>query len=162
VTRATCTLADVNRDAAPDLAVLAEFVGTAIATIERQFYVYGGDVNREKGPVEFTFRDGRTLRLEVGGDGESLKVLTQPWVDPFPSPLSAENAEFVASSGRWTRFDVSATKPYVGLIGGLVIEFVPIVAPAGKLVGVVVATSTGSVSVECDADEVRVTLANAE
>jgi hypothetical protein len=152
----------VNRGAAPDLAVLAEFVGAAIATIERQFYVYGGDINRQKGPVEFTFRNGRTLRLDVGGDGESLKILTRPWIDPFPPPLSAENAEFVASSGKWTRFDVSATQPYVGLIGSPVTEFVPIVASGGNLVGVVVATSTGSVNVECDADEVRVTLTNAE
>jgi hypothetical protein len=137
---------------------LGTFVGATSASIARLFYVFDGTAREDRGPVEITFTDGRFVGLDVGGDGESLRLDDKPWDDPFLDPLSAENAEFVARSGKWTRFDLSAVEPYAHLIGSWVTDVVPVVHRIEKLTGVVVVTSGGSLEVECDADDVWVTL----
>jgi hypothetical protein len=150
----------MNAEVAQDPPAFVGFAGAVIASIRRLHHVYLDAIDRGKGPIEFTFSDGRVLRLDAGPDGEALAIFTRPWVDPFQSP---ENAEFVARSGKWTEFDVSADSPYSGLILSPVTDFVPIRSPSGKLVGVVVVTLAGSLKIETHgADEIWVTSTNAE
>src|SRR5436190_1195550 len=87
---------------------LAGVVGQRITTIRRIFFVAGGVVERSNGPIEFSFEDGSCLLLESGPDGETLRLSRASWQDPFLAPLSPENADFVARSGKWTAFCVSA------------------------------------------------------
>jgi hypothetical protein len=141
---------------------LAEFVGGEIASIARRFYVFEGVAADDRGPVEFVFQDGRFVGLDVGGDGESIRLDEEPWVDPFRRPLSRENAEFVDSSGKWTRFDVSTIEAYAYLIGSRVSQFAPVMGSSGKVIGLGVMTSTGSMRIECDADEVWVTFPHSD
>jgi hypothetical protein len=124
--------------------VLTDLAGASIASVGRQHYVYRNKIDRAKGPIELTFRDGRLLRLECGADGEALAIFTEPWVDPFRGPLSPENAEFVARSGKWTQFDVSADSLYSAFIGSLVTDLVPIRSQHGKVVGVDVVRQRGT------------------
>lgn len=153
----------MNADVARNPPAFVELAGAVVASIRRLHSVYSDTIDRGKGPIEFTFRDGRVLRLDAGPDGEALAVFTEPWVGPFRSPLSPENTEFVGRSGKWTEFDVSADSPYSGLILSPVTEFAPIRTPHGKLVGVVVVTLAGSLKIETHgADEIWVTSTNAE
>ena len=153
----------MNAEGAQNPPAFVDLAGAVVASIRRLHYVYLDRIDRRKGPIEFAFRDGRVLRLDAGPDGEALAVFTVPWVDPFRSPLSPENAEFVAQSGKWEAFDVSADYPSSDLILSPVTEFVPIRTPRGKLVGVVVVTPAGSLKIETHgADEIWVTSTNAE
>jgi hypothetical protein len=162
VTEGRCSLAAVDSEAAEIPAVFADLAGAVIASVRRLHYVYQNKIDRAKGPIEFRFRDGRLLRLDCGPDGEALAIFAQPWVDPFRSPLSSENAEFVARSGKWTQFDVSADSRYSAFIGSAVTEVVPIRSPLGKVVGVDVVTPARYMKIECNADELWVTFRNAD
>lgn len=77
-------------------------------------------------PSNSRFTTAASSASTSGGDGESLTLDEEPWVDPFLGVLSPENAEFVASSGKRTRFDLSTIEPYAHLIGGRVSDFLPV------------------------------------
>ena len=106
--------------------LLESQIGRSIATIRRVFYVHKGVVNRAEGPLELTCQDGSCLLLEPAGNAYDLRAEESPWIEIFGEPLSPENAEFVARSGKWTAFDVSSEDPYAQLIGHPIeqVEFV--------------------------------------
>jgi hypothetical protein len=46
--------------------------------VVRIHYVLAGAVDRERGPLQLHFEDGRDLLLRVASDGESLRVERAP------------------------------------------------------------------------------------
>lgn len=135
---------------------LAGLIGKRIASIRRLLYVFAGRVRSDIGPIEVSFSDGSTFLFNVGPDGESLRIEEGLWRDPFQEPLSPENREFVARSGKVTAFDVSAKRPYDALIGRTVLDLQPIVGLLDKITGASIITDARTIRVTIGADEVLV------
>jgi hypothetical protein len=135
--------------------VLSGLQGNIVKRIRRILYVYEGRVASDEGPLELTFADENVL-LRGGPDGERLTVERSPWVDPFREPLSPENAEFVRESGKWTAFDVSRTQPYTKLVDDRITDVIPIRGRKDKITGAVLMFAGHLVSVQVEADEMRV------
>ncbi len=121
------------------------------------FYVFQGVTEESFGPLEVTLGGGGVFWMDSGPDGEVLKVKRQRWEDPFlRGPMTPENRAFIATSGKWTAFDVSDVAPYSAFVGATVQEVVPVSLPSGKLVGVIFETSAGVVRADSECDELYV------
>jgi hypothetical protein len=135
---------------------LAELVGHVIHSVRRMFYVHDGEADRSDGPVELMLDSG-AVQFEPGDNAEELRVIRGPWEDPFAEPLSPENAEFVATSGKWTAFDVSSEPGYAPLIGARINGIDPITNVDDQIVGVALRTSNGrTLKAEVKADDLVV------
>ena len=142
--------------------LLSNCSGRIISHVRRVHYVTPDGAISDDGPIELSVIDYATLPLGVGPDGESLKVDSTSWVDPFREPLSSENREFVASAGKWTVFDVTEDEPTFRFIGQTVLSVTPITNPAGKLTGVRLSTSIGEIVAQVDADELAVAVEHSQ
>jgi hypothetical protein len=123
---------------------LIRAIGTPIRRVRRMHYVYSDQPDTDFGPVELTVGEQLFL-FDNEPDGESLRITGAAWIDPFAEPLSAENREFVARSGKWTAFDVSADRAWASLIGEVLSEVEPIVNSAHKMTGIILRTEHGGV-----------------
>lgn len=139
----------------PDLR-LAALVGRKISRLRRILYVLDGVVDESVGAIEFGFVDGATVVLDSAPDGEALVVKSARWVDPFGDDLSPENEEFVVRSGKWTAFDMSDHSRYLHLIGASIDGATPVLNSAGKIVGAVLSTTSGSIRTDVEGDELVV------
>ncbi len=101
-------------------AELAKLVGKRVARIVRILFELNGRFDQDDGPLELHFDDGRVLLLDGEGDGETLRLRSAAWADPFAEPLSAENRRFVAESGRWRRVDCTNAAPFTDIAGGTI------------------------------------------
>jgi hypothetical protein len=124
--------------------------------VRRIWYVLGGEILSTAGPLELRFADESAVVLNAGPDGEALAMDTSRWVDPFAPPLSPENEQFVASSGKWTSFDVSDEEPYARVVGGTVDRVDPQMTPEGKLVGIGILAGPTIIRAVVGADELNV------
>lgn len=97
--------------------VLANMVGHRIARIEQVFYVFEDKPDPSDCALQVRLDNGDTVHVWVGGDGETVRIVPEPWGDPFAGSLSEENRAFVEQSGKWTLFDTSATPEMASLIG---------------------------------------------
>jgi hypothetical protein len=120
---------------------LVKFVGETVTRVCRLRYQVGDRVtSRDDGSVELVFASGATLLCESGSDGDSLRVRDTAWVDPFAGPLSPENEEFVRTSGKWVRHDVSDEPPFHEMINQKIFDIAPMtgirkdIRVAGELV----------------------------
>jgi hypothetical protein len=135
---------------------LSGLLTSAIARVRLINYVQpGGHRQVGEGPIEFTLDNGTVLRLESGSDGESIRLCVGEWTDPFAEPLTPENREFVARSGKWTAFDVSSEKDYSRLIGQT-LNNLGLILGNGKVTGVSLLFGSTSIRAEVDADELSV------
>lgn len=100
-----------------EVATVRSLVGKVIVRIERVFFVYKGQVNETHGALQVSLKDGTVVLLRGGGNGQTLCVELEGWRDPFESPLSSVNEEFVAESGKWSLFDVSSSDSFKEYIG---------------------------------------------
>jgi len=138
----------------------AQYIGDTVSRVSRLRYQVGDDIvsGANEGAVEITFGHGTTFYCESGPDGETIQVQDTPWVDPFAGPLSPENEEYVRTSGKWTRRDVSDEKPFAELIGRRVVDTAPITGTTGKQYGLVFNVSGYLLALYANADELRVRL----
>jgi hypothetical protein len=123
---------------------LIRAVGTPIRRVRRMHYVFNDQPDTDFGPIELTLGEQPFL-FDNEPDGESLRITDAAWIDPFAEPLSAENREFVARSGKWTALDVSTAKAWAGLIGEVLSEVEPIMDSAHKMTGIILRTEHGGV-----------------
>jgi hypothetical protein len=141
------------------LPVLVSTTGAVIVSMRRVFYVFQGAINDSVGALELTFADGSVILLDSGADGESLRVSTCPWDDPFlVGAMSPENRDFIAKSGKWSVFDVSESAGYAMLVGSRVEKVEPILRPSGKITGVTFWTAAADLRAEVEADDLYVQL----
>ncbi|WP_446663586.1 hypothetical protein [Flexivirga sp. B27] len=141
------------------LAVVDECVGQRVSAMRRVRYMYQGAVFSEHGILELSFGRRTSLWMDSGHDGEKLRVCRGRWIDPFAEPLSAENREFVRTSGKWTAFDIDAEDDLGQLIGRSLDRVEPMWMFMGKLVGVRLTFGPSTVVVLSEADELHVTWA---
>jgi hypothetical protein len=138
----------------PAVRSLTDVIGSYITRVRRVHYVYRGVPDTDFGPLELTFDGGRVVLLDNAADGETLRVWTEPWEDPFAGPLSEENRAFVETSGKWTAFDISAVGAFAAFIGDVLASVEPVLAGTGKVTGMILRTSGGGViRVDVEADE---------
>jgi hypothetical protein len=136
-----------------------KFVGETIARVCRLRYQIGDRVtSRDDGSVELVFASGAILLCESGSDGDSVRVRDTAWVDPFAGPLSPENEEFVRTSGKWVRHDVSDEPPFAELINRKVFDIAPMTGSTGKTYGLLVNVSGSLLALYANADELHVRL----
>lgn len=141
-----------------DRAALNAAVDATIVAVRRMFYVLGADVDRTEGPIEFTFHTGATLLLDAGVDGTELRIAATPWRDPFEPLVDPVNIEYVATSGKYTAFDVTDEPPYDTLVGRRV-EAVSVIPLAdGRPRAATLYLGEALVKAESLADELLVTL----
>ena len=86
-----------------------------------------------QGDFELTFESGETIYFRGGGDGETLRLRTEPWSDPFAEPLSLENRSYVESSGKLSKVDVTSWHAYERLDGAVLHDFEPVFLQDGRL-----------------------------
>lgn len=96
---------------------LRSLVGRKVTAITRVFFEHSGTVKTDEGPLQLTLDNGDVVLFESGSNGEDLVIEDNPWIDPFEGKLTSENRDFVATSGKWSLFDVSGFLPYRLLIG---------------------------------------------
>ena len=130
--------------------------GKTVTSVRRIFYVFGDEVETSEGAVEFSFDDSTVLLLDSGADGERLRVGTERWMDPFEGKVTPENIEYVARSGKYTAFDVSAEFPYSDVLGGTVDDVEMTTLPSGAVSGVSFLIGTLTLSAQTIADELIV------
>ena len=138
----------------------AKYIGDTVSRVSRLRYQVGDDIvsGANEGAVEITLGHGTTLYCESGPDGETIRIQDTPWVDPFAGPLSPENEEYVRTSGKWTKQDVSDEKPFAELIGRRVVDVAPMTGTTGKQYGLVLNVSGYLLALYANADELRVRL----
>jgi len=139
---------------------LSSYVGDTVSRVSRLRYQVGDDVvsDENEGAVELTFGHGTTLYCDSGPDGETMRTQDTSWVDPFAGPLSPENEEYVRTSGKWARYDVSDERPFVGMVGRRLSDVAPMTGTTGKLYGLVLNVSGYLLAIYVNADELRVRL----
>jgi hypothetical protein len=139
---------------------LASYVGDTVSRVSRLRYRVGDQVvsAANEGSVELTFSSGATLFCESGPDGETLRTQDTPWVDPFAGPMSPENEEYVRTSGKWSRYDVSAEQPFADLLGRQVTDIATVTGTSGKRYGLVLNVSGHLLALYVNADELHVQL----
>jgi hypothetical protein len=139
---------------------LAKYVGGTVSRVHRLKYEVDGEVvsDPNEGTVEVVFDGGAVLLCESAPDGETVRIGEVLWADPFAGPLSPENEEYVRTSGKWTRHDVSDADPFTALIGRKVVDIAPIAGSTGKLYGLVLNVSGYLLACYANADELRVRL----
>jgi hypothetical protein len=139
---------------------IAKYVGDTVSRVSRLRYQVGDDIvsGANEGAVEITFGRGTTLYCEPGPDGDSIRIQDTPWVDSFAGPLSPENEEYVRTSGKWIKQDVSDEQPFADLIGTQVVDVAPITGTTGKQYGLVLNVSGYLLALYVNADELRVRL----
>jgi hypothetical protein len=142
-------------DRASRLRGAPELVGRTISRIRRLHYVFGGEVNRADGPIEFSFGDGSVLLCDASADW-TLHFYGAAWVDPLGSPLAEPDQAYVDRYGRWVAFDVSASSAYGPLIGSTVRQAVPQLNEFLELTGLVIRTDAAVVDLQMWAGELRV------
>ena len=136
---------------------IQQVIGLTVLGIRRVFYELRGEMNQTVGALELNLSEGRTLLLDAGPDGESLKLQEQAWEDPFAEErLTPENRAFIARSGKWTAVDVSDDPAYRPVLGGLILQANPILAETNKVVGLVLRTNCGDLRAEVEADDLYV------
>lgn len=137
-------------------ALLEACVGRVVSRIDRVFYVRGQEVQRDVGAVELIFDGGEVLSLDVGSDGESLRVESTPWVDEFEQHPAEENLMFVRTHGKWTRFLVSDASPYREFTGRIVDRVDTVLSPSGKLIGAIFWVAGHVLRIDVEADDLYV------
>jgi hypothetical protein len=142
-----------------DPAILASLLGQRIAELRRILYVSPGNICGNVGPIQIALAGGSVVLLDSASDGEALSVKCRPWIDYFADPLSEENREFVARSGKWTSFDVTHELPYSKIVGETIKCAEPVKTPDGKVIGVAIKTDASTLRVEIEADDVVVDIA---
>lgn len=137
-----------------------KYCGDSVARISRLRYEVGGKVTSDPadGAVEIAFAGGGVLFCDTGPDGDSLRLQDSAWIDPFTGPLSPENEEFVRTSGKWVRYDVSTEPQFVDLIGRKLFDIAPMVGSTGRLHGLLLDISGFKFLIYANADEVHVSL----
>ncbi|MEW6225093.1 MAG: hypothetical protein AB1627_10750 [Chloroflexota bacterium] len=133
---------------------LLDLPGVSIERIRRAHYNYQGNIDTGNGDIEFRLSDGRILIVDVVY-GDRLRVGQQEWIDHFAPPLSEENARFVAESGKWEIFDVSADAPYAAFVGEPVDSVVPLLWDE-IIVGVVIRVGGRCLRIRAGLDELLV------
>lgn len=135
-----------------------KYVGGIVSQVHRLRFELGGDVvsGPNEGSVEVRFEDGAVLLCECAPDGETIVVRDTAWVDPFAGTLSTENEEFVRTSGKWFRHDVSDEAPFADTISRTVVDIAAIVGTTGKRYGLVLNVSGFLLALYANADELRV------
>jgi hypothetical protein len=141
------------------LEVLKSRTGKVVTAVHRVSYQRGTDVNDDMGPIELTFDDDSTITFVTGANGQTLTLWEQAWVDPFVEPLDPANRSFVATSGKWTRFDVAETPDYGSVVGRWILDVQSISLPDGDVIGVVLDFGGALMRIEVVADELSVTIA---
>lgn len=131
-------------------------VGLEIARIDRIFFEFMDVIESEAGPLEVHFTDGSVILLDEGPDGDSLRVDTQPWVDPFAGELSPENEAFVAQCGKQTRVPVSDDPLYRELVGATVKSITVLQNRYGRESAIAVETDARTLWFAVGADECHV------
>ncbi|WP_047891828.1 hypothetical protein [Micromonospora sp. RV43] len=135
---------------------LASMLSSAIVRVRRINYVQpGGARDVDEGPFEVTLDSGAVYRLESGDDGESLRLAVGEWVDSFAEPLSLENREFVARSGKWVAFDVSSDRDFCRLIGAR-LDDLNLLITSGRIVGVELVFGLATLRAEVRGDELYI------
>jgi hypothetical protein len=132
---------------------MTDVIGSRITRVRRIHYVYRGVPDTDFGPLELTV-GGRVVLLDNAADGETLRVRTQAWKDPFAEPMTGENRAFVEESGKWAAFDVSAQGAFATFIGDVLASVETVLADSGKVTGMILQTERGGVvRVDVEADE---------
>ncbi|MEU7758480.1 hypothetical protein [Micromonospora aurantiaca (nom. illeg.)] len=135
---------------------LAGILSSTIVRVRRINFVQPGGVRDiDEGPIEVTLDSGAVYRLESGDDGESLRLAVGEWVDSFAEPLSPENREFVARSGKWVAFDVSSDRDFCRLIGTR-LDDLDLLITSGRIVGVELVFGLATLRAEVRGDELYV------
>lgn len=134
--------------------------GDAVARISRLRHEIGGEVTSDPadGAVEIVFAAGGVLFCDIGADGDSITTQDFAWADPFAPPLSPENDDYVRTSGKWVRHDVSAEEPFASLIGRKLFDVAPMAGSTGKLYGLLLDISGDKLAIYANGDEVHVAL----
>lgn len=135
---------------------LAKFVGETVTRVFRLRYQIGDRItSRDDGSVELVFASGAILLCESGSDGDSVRVRDTAWIDPFAGPLSPENDEFVRTSGKWVRHDVSEEQPFDEMINQKIFDIAPMTG-IRKTYGLLVNLSGPLLAFYAIADELHV------
>jgi hypothetical protein len=145
-------------------AALSGFEGARISRISRQHYVYKGSVDDRNGALQLEFGDGRTLLLDSGSDGYSLRIDRAPWIDTFliPEARTKENEEFIARSGKWTEFEITEETTFPlepdlrPFLGAVIQSIRPRLDEDGLVTGAQINTTAGHMRAEVEADELKV------
>jgi hypothetical protein len=107
-----------------------------VVRIRRLQYVFRGEVKVESGgPIELTLDNSEVVLLTVGHAGEAIDVRSEAWSDPFAPPLSKDNEDFVARSGKWTAFDVSDEVGFIAIVGTAARQVMEVRNPEGVVLG---------------------------
>lgn len=133
-----------------------KLTGNTVVRIERVLYEMDGVVELDDGPLEIHLEDGSVLLFDGASDGESLRVRTSPWADPFKDEIGTENEEFVAESGKWTKVSLSKEAPYSELIGAHVKAIAILENEFGREAGLAIETNTRTLWFVIQGDEAHV------
>lgn len=136
--------------------ILKNATGRTIEKISPVKFFFRGKVDSDDTPLQIQLKDDEVLFFDAGGDGESLKVKVDAWVDPFTTPISEENQEYLESHGKWEIVDVSGDDFFGKIIGEKITEIEPVYGHAGKLVGATLILPTARLNIVVEWDELRV------
>jgi hypothetical protein len=96
---------------------LKSLLGKRLRAVARILFEHDGRIKSDDGPLELHLDDGTVFLLDGASDGESLRVRTAPWADPFEPPVSAENRLYIKEHGKWSRVEQSSEPKFASLIG---------------------------------------------
>ena len=119
---------------------LSKGLGKRIRRVARILFVRKERPQPNDGALELEMDDGSVLLLDGASDGESLRVRSEAWLDPFQPPLSDENAQYVEEHGKWSRVDVSGDAPYAPIIGTHLLAVTVLENEHGRVAGVCLST----------------------
>lgn len=130
---------------------LGSLVGRRVRRLGRVLYEHRGEIGCD-GPLEIE-ADGCVVLLDGAGDGESLRIVGRPWIDPFEEPLSKENQGYLYEHGKWQRVDHSHREGYADFIGQVVEEMRLLENEHGRVAGLRLSAAGRSLWFAVEGDE---------
>ena len=110
------------------------FVGRTARSFSRVLYEYKGNVDNSDGDLIIDF-DGTKLWLTSEPPYDSLVVKSGTWTDSFKESVSPENAEFIATHGKWTLRVCDADLPFRECVGRKLVSVSNLMSRHGCLAG---------------------------
>jgi hypothetical protein len=86
-----------------DLEAIRSLIGHVLKAAWRIRFQQVGEIDTSTGALELEFDGDRVVHLTGCGDGESLRIESTRWVDPFSGQLDPVDAEFVRDCGKHVR-----------------------------------------------------------
>lgn len=135
---------------------LKKTIDKQITSVCVNLYLFQAEEHWDNTPIQLHFADGSVVYLDGDSAGESLRLSTDVWHDPFSGKLDVENTLYIQQFGCWIQKDVSGISPFDQIIRKSISAVHPIFNRFGTMNGVQFIIENVTLNFVVDFDECQI------